>query len=59
VTDPPRWPVNPRVHERFADRAKEEAERRSMVRAVMARLPKKGTEVEEVSPLSLAGVRGK
>jgi hypothetical protein len=41
VTDPPRWPVNPRVHERFADRAKEEAERRSMVRAVMARLPKK------------------
>jgi Protein of unknown function (DUF3987) len=40
-TDPPRWDVNPRCHELFAEKAAEEAARRSEVRAIMARLPKR------------------
>lgn len=35
-TDPPHWIVNPRVHEKFAERARQEAERRQRVREVIA-----------------------
>jgi hypothetical protein len=37
-TDPPHWRVNPEVHRRFAQRAKQEAERRREERAVIANL---------------------
>lgn len=35
-SDPPHWKVNPNVHRLFADRAKQEATRRSSVRALIA-----------------------
>ena len=34
-TDPPHWKVNPGVHEKFAERAKQEAERRQRERGVI------------------------
>jgi hypothetical protein len=37
-TDPPRWFVNPEVHERFAERGKREAERRARERAQIGAL---------------------
>jgi hypothetical protein len=35
-TDPPHWMVNPRCHEKFAERAKQEAERRQRDREFLA-----------------------
>ena len=37
-TSPLRWPVNPKVHERFRERGKQEADRRAKVRVIMAEL---------------------
>jgi hypothetical protein len=36
ATDPPRWVVNPEVHRLFADRAREEEERRRRDREMIA-----------------------
>jgi hypothetical protein len=36
--DPPHWTVNPVVHQKFAERAKSEAERRERERATISRL---------------------
>ena len=34
-SSPPQWLVNPRVHEKFAERAKTETERRKKVQAII------------------------
>jgi hypothetical protein len=39
-TSPTRWLVNPAVHFKFAERAKEEERRRKSVRKIMATLAK-------------------
>ena len=43
-TDPPHWNVNPRVHEKFAERAKAEAERRQRVREIITDMRQGGGE---------------
>ena len=43
-SDPPRWIVNPVVHQRFADRGKAEAERRERERVIVADLFRRRAE---------------
>jgi hypothetical protein len=41
-TDPPHWTVNPVVHQKFAERAKAEAERRQREQAMILDIVSRG-----------------
>ena len=46
-SSPPQWLVNPRVHEKFAERAKTEAERRKKVHAAIIDIAEEGMRFAE------------